>query len=198
MTTFDFVGPGELPDQPRRIICHWTAGAYRASEADRMHYHCLIEWLDEDRDGVPEISFTAGVPIANNMRQLQSGDPANSLDAPDGYAAHTRGFNSYSIGVTVCSMLSAVEDPFHAGPYPIRPQQTEALLAILTQMCAVYSLRPSEAELFTHEEAERVHGRRQRGKWDIRWLPTPESAVMGDAVGPFIRAEVVKRLGFAE
>ena len=31
----------------KRIICHWTAGAYRPSENDGLHYHILI-----DGDGV--------------------------------------------------------------------------------------------------------------------------------------------------
>ncbi|PLU82213.1 N-acetylmuramoyl-L-alanine amidase, partial [Sinorhizobium medicae] len=26
-----------------RIICHWTAGAHKASDFDRGHYHILIE-----------------------------------------------------------------------------------------------------------------------------------------------------------
>jgi len=26
-----------------RVICHWTAGAHKASEFDRGHYHILIE-----------------------------------------------------------------------------------------------------------------------------------------------------------
>jgi hypothetical protein len=27
----------------RRIICHWTAGAYNPSENDLDHYHILID-----------------------------------------------------------------------------------------------------------------------------------------------------------
>lgn len=80
----------------RRIVCHWTAGAYNPSENELDHYHILI-----DGDGVLHRSSHT---IADN-ESTGDGD----------YAAHTLGLNTRAIGVSVCCMAEARENPFDSG-----------------------------------------------------------------------------------
>lgn len=178
----------KLPAPPKRVICHWTAGAHRASDLDRKHYHLLLEHVEGDPERTEDdrVRWIAGVPIERNMRLLSRADTD--------YAAHTRGMNSYSIGVALCGMRGAVDrrpaEPVDPGPSPISRVQVEALIGFLWQMRIVYGLTPTPAQMHTHYEAETLHGVKQAGKWDITWLP---GSVLGpDEVGPWIREQVIR------
>src|SRR5690606_21014224 len=90
-----------LPLVPmKRIIMHWTAGAYQPNDTDKAAYHFLI-------DGTAALH--SGVNVALNSGSLKSG-----------YAAHTLNCNTDSIGVSLCCMAGASETPFDAGKYPMR------------------------------------------------------------------------------
>ena len=179
-------GPFEMQWVPRRIVLHWTAGAGQASQNDKKHYHLLVE-----QDG----TLVAGEPsIASNCRSL-SGAHGWSHDHPDGYAPHTRGFNSYSIGVSLCGMMGATEGPpIMPGAHPLSVSQTDALIPLLAMICKLYGLWPTSHTIVTHEEVQRLHGVKQRGKWDITWLPTNEGVIEGNAVGPWIRQRVAAQM----
>jgi hypothetical protein len=182
--------PFTLPWPPRRIVVHWTAGGPTASQNDRKHYHYLVQQDGQVVEGFPTLKA--------NCRSL-GGVPSWSHDDPDGYAAHCRRFNSWSMGVSLCGMLGAVEggDP---GPHPLVAQQSEVLIAFLARACIRYGLYPTEHRLMTHEEVGRLHGVQQPGKWDVRFLPIATSrgesstVIEGDAVGPYIRAQVIQRI----
>lgn len=183
---FEFPRSADLPSRPQRCILHWTAGRNVASDLDRQHYHILIESRETEAGG-EVLRYVAGVPIASNMRQLGPGDE---------YAAHTRGFNSFSVGVTVCGMLGAVERPFHPGPHPITPLQVKGLVDICVQLAVVYDLAPTEDHFFTHPEAETIHGRPQAGKWDLDRWPHPRTVEwQNENIGPWLRQEMSERIG---
>ncbi|QTF94211.1 N-acetylmuramoyl-L-alanine amidase [Halomonas sp. BM-2019] len=83
----------------KRIVCHWTAGTYKASDLDRKRYHILIE-----SDG----NLVQGIhSIADNVST-----------SDHQYAAHTHLLNTGSIGISVCCMAEARERPFDAGRRP--------------------------------------------------------------------------------
>lgn len=153
-----------------RIIVHWTAGNSKASPDDRKHYHILIE-----DDG----KLVRGIPsIALNDR----------TGAKTGYAAHTKGTNSGSIGVSLCGMRQAKEAPFSAGPSPLTRAQWDALPGVIAALCRRYGIKITPRTVLTHAEVQATLGKQQDGKWDIARLPFDPSKVGATAVGNDMRA----------
>ena len=164
-----------MPRAPiKRIIAHWTAGAHKASALDREHYHIIVE-----ADG-----------------RLVRGDPtiADNVNTSDGdYAAHTRGCNTGSIGVSVACMAGAIERPFKAGPYPMTEIQWRTMAKVCAELCEAYGITVTDKTVLGHGEVQRILGIAQAGKWDpmvLPWNPTLASA----AVGNLFRDEVRRNL----
>lgn len=181
---FTFPDPTSMPP-PRRVIMHWTAGKYLSTADDRHHYHALIEW----DDGMPKV--VAGVPIVNNLHQLTADSPTHKND-PLGYAPHTRGMNSWSVGYSICAMWGAI-DRDNLGDYPLLPEQVDALITLCAQTAAVFGMEVSEDTFFTHYEAQSIHGVEQRGKWDITYMPN-QPGLEADQVGSWLRQQIGSRL----
>jgi N-acetyl-anhydromuramyl-L-alanine amidase AmpD len=144
----------------RRVICHWTGGAYRASGLDRQHYHLLIEG-----DG----NIVRGDrSIADNVRT--TGGP---------YAAHTRACNQFSIGVAVCCMARAQERPFRPGLAPMTELQFERMAELVAELCLRYRIPVTPKTVLGHGEVQTNLGIAQSGKWDplvLPWKPTMPKA----------------------
>lgn len=158
-----------LPAQPRRIILHWTGGGPEAGGADLAAYHYVVQ-----QDGI----VREGVPVPRNMRDL-SGQPISE------YAAHTRGLNSYSVGVGLAGMWQAREGgPY--GEYPITEEQVEAACHWVARLCDAWELPVDATTVHSHWEAEHLHGVPQTGKWDITVLPW-DPAILPHEVGPTLR-----------
>lgn len=159
-----------------RIIVHWTAGTHKASENDKSHYHLLIEG-----DG----TVVKGKPgIDRNQKPVKTG-----------YAAHTRGINSGSIGVSLCCMAGAVEAPFSSGKYPLTKAQWDALPAVLAQLCTHYKIPVTPQTVLSHAEVQGTLKVAQRGKWDIARLSFDLTVKGAKAVGDLFRkstADLVK------
>ena len=136
----------------RRVILHWTAGAGKPSGLDREHYHFLVA-----RDG----AVTEG----------RFGPEANINPVRGAYAAHTLNCNTGSIGVALCGMVGAVERPFSAGAAPLTDLQVEAACALVRSLCRKYGITVSRQTGLSHAEVQPTLGIKQRGKWDIAWLP---------------------------
>jgi len=159
-----------------RIIAHWTGGADRAGAEDRQHYHFLVEG-----DG----SIVAGKE-----------DPADNIVTSDGdYAAHTLNLNKGSIGIAVCGMHGAVEQPFDPGAYPITERQFRAFAILIADLCRRYSIRVTDRTVLTHAEVQHTLGVRQKGKWDIARLPWRNDLIGSKAVGDHLRSLVIEALG---
>lgn len=136
----------------KRIIMHWSAGTYVFNVADRLHYHFAV-----DGDGV---IHTGQHPVSDNE---------NIADGV--YAAHTLNLNTGSIGIAVCAMGNAVERPFTAGDYPIRPNQLSAFIVLAANLARQYGIPISRETVLSHAEVQTTLGVVQNGKWDIKWLP---------------------------
>jgi hypothetical protein len=136
-----------------KIIVHWTAGGYSASENDREHYHILV-------DG--DFKLVRGIySIKANVSTSDS----------DGYAAHTKNCNTGSIGISACCMAGAIENPFSPGKYPLQEEQWDILASIAADLCKEYSIPIGETTVLQHGEVEVSLGIAQSGKWDICRLP---------------------------
>ena len=155
----------------KRVIMHWTAGAYVASEVDREHYHMVIEG---DLD-------------------LIKGDYSikdNEVIHGSNYAAHTRSCNTGSIGISLCCMAGAVESPFNAGKYPMKKEQVDKLILCVAQLCRVYGIPVTRQTVLSHAEVQPTLGITQAGKWDYTRLPFEPTIIGALPVGDFIRSRV--------
>lgn len=154
-----------------RIIVHWTAGAHKASEFDRGHYHILIE--DDGR-------LVRGIPtIAQNAAPMKKGVGAH----------HTLNCNTGSIGVSLCCMGNAIESPFDAGNFPMTRAQWDALAPVLADLCKFYKISVTNKTVLSHAEVQVNLGIKQRQKWDISRLAFEPSIKGAKACGDIFRKQ---------
>ncbi|MBN9084314.1 MAG: N-acetylmuramoyl-L-alanine amidase [Rhizobiales bacterium 62-17] len=162
-----------MPDAiMKRIIVHWTAGAYKASALDKSHYHVLIEDDGQLVHGKPSIAL-------NDARGAKAG-----------YAAHTLNCNTGSIGVSLCCMAGAIESPFKAGTAPMTRAQWEKLPRVIADLCWRYGIAITPQTVLSHAEVQVNLGIKQRGKWDISRLAFDPSTVGAKACGDALRKAV--------
>lgn len=163
----------------RRIILHWSAGGHKANATDKRHYHFIVEG-----DGT----------VVSGSHLPESNNPIRNPRDSSTYAAHTRGMNSGSIGVSLAAMRGAKERPFQPGPSPVTDRQVEAAAKLVADLCRRHNIPLQRDTVLTHAEVETTLGVKQAGKWDICWLPgmsAPEDAVV---VGDRIRQMVAQAL----
>lgn len=155
----------------KRIIIHWTAGSYNPSQDDLSHYHFVV-------DGNGAV-VNGKLPVEENK-------------APIGktYAAHTLNCNSDSIGVAIAAMAGAQERPFNAGAAPIKEIQLEALAGLVAGLCKQYGIPITRETVLTHAEVQPTLRIKQKGKWDIAWLPHLSAPIDPIAAGDMIRGRV--------
>jgi N-acetyl-anhydromuramyl-L-alanine amidase AmpD len=158
----------------RRIIVHWTAGAFVPSENDLSHYHILI-----DGDG----ELHRGTHTIADNESTGDGD----------YAAHTLGANTRAIGVSVCCMAGAKETPFKSGDFPMKQKQWEAMVDVVAQLCKKYRIDVTPRTVLGHGEVEKNLDIKQRGKWDPMKLSFATNLSKAE-VGKKLREEVQAQL----
>ena len=160
----------------KRIIIHWTAGAYQPNEIDYNHYHYLITG-----DGlVLKGKFS---PLANEV--CRAAKNKNAL-----YAAHCGGGNTGSIGIAMCGMLG-FKNSKCVGDYPLKSKQVEACFAQIAKLCREYKIPITPETVMTHYEfGQKNPNTTSNGKIDIIYLP-PYSNVVKNQLGDFIRNKVI-------
>ena len=160
---------------PKAVVVHWTAGASKASSIDRQHYHFMVEG-----DGT----------IVQGVHTIQDNDVVGDND----YAAHCRGFNTRTIGVSLCGMAGAQESPFKAGRFPINEKQFRVLCLLVARICKRYAIPVTSTRVLTHAEVQPNLGIRQRGKWDITRIPWAPGLVGAKACGDYLRSTIIDSL----
>lgn len=150
----------------RRIIVHWTAGSYRASDLDKTHYHILIEG--------------SGQVVAGNNRIS-----ANAAPAQEPRASHTKNCNTRSIGVAICCMAGAIERPFSAGLFPVTERQWEVMAQVVAELCRAYDIGVTADTVLAHGEVQARLNIPQRGKWDPMVLPFATSRSPAEVMNGF-------------
>ncbi|WP_051000227.1 peptidoglycan recognition protein family protein, partial [Sinorhizobium fredii] len=158
-----------------RVICHWTAGAHKASEFDRSHYHILIEDDGKLICGIPSIKL-------------------NEAPAKKGYAAHTLGCNSGSIGVSLCCMGGSNESPFDPGKYPMTRRQWDALTSVVADLCRPPFIPITDKTTSCPAEVQNNQLSHQRGKWDFTRSSVDPSIKGAKSCGDKLRAEASAKL----
>lgn len=163
----------------KRIIGHWSAGGYRASALDKKHYHFIVEI-----DGT----------VVRGDKPVE----ANNNTADGDYAAHTLGTNTGAIGVAIAAMAGAVERPFNPGTRPITDAQLRAYVDLCARLCRDYAIPVTRQTVLTHAEVQPTLGIKQKGKWDITWLPGMEKPGDPVAVGDQLRAWILAKVKVME
>ena len=159
----------------KRIIIHWTGGTGTFGTLDAEHYHFAIDWTGKVHQGKHK--------------------PEANLDCTDGrYAAHTRRCNTGSIGIALCGMHEAVERPFDPGKNPINHKQIDALAELCADLCEGYGIPVTPQTVLTHAEVQPTLGIKQRGKWDITWLPDAKGPMKPVNVGNILRERIAAEM----
>jgi hypothetical protein len=171
----DPLPPDWLPDcSMKRIHIHWTAGSYTPSEDDLEHYHFIVGGDGKIQRGKHSI--------------------ADNVSTSDGdYAAHTKDANTGAIGVSAACMAGAIQSPFNAGKYPLKPEQWSLLADIAAQLCRKYKIGVTSKTVLQHGEVQQQLGISQSGKWDITALPWDPNLDAGEVCDQF-RGMVIDRL----
>jgi hypothetical protein len=152
----------------KRIILHWSAGAHTPSDLDRNHYHFIIDGAGRVHNGKWPVS-------------------ANEKPVKGQYAAHTLNANTGSIGVAVAAMAGAKERPFDAGSHPITPAQVQTLVTLCRKLMAEHGIKATRETVLSHAEVQPTLDIKQRGKWDIAWIPGMDKPGDPVKVGDHIR-----------
>lgn len=160
----------------KKICIHWSAGPYRKTSLDTLHYHFTV-----DKDGV----VTNGeFPVEANIPPLK----------PSQYAAHCGGGNSYCIGVSLLGM-GGYKGRNSVGQFPLTRKQCEAAWQFIAGLCKGYGIPVTPETVFTHYEfGKRNPSTSSRGKIDITFLPH-EPKLQAHEVGDHIRGKVRWYLG---
>lgn len=159
----------------KRIIMHWTGGAASASGRDLKAYHGLVEQSCEVvyGDYKPE---------------------DNTSTAGGHYAAHTRALNTGSIGLAMCGMHGARENPFNPGKHPLTGEQVKRFAGLVAEFAHTYQIPVTRRTILFHSEVQETLGIWQRAKWDCMWLPGMDRPGNAIEVGDTMRFMVAAKL----
>ena len=152
----------------KRIIIHWTGGAYFPCETDLSAYHFLIDKNGKIYKGIYK--------------------PEDNENCSDGkYAKHCGGGNTGAIGVALCAM-AGFDLKNKKTPYPITEEQLISLFELLSELAQKYKI--DKNFIMTHYEFGRKNPKTSSyGKIDITYLP-PFSKLKPEQTGDFIRSKI--------
>lgn len=174
---------GWKPEFPQgrieRIYTHWSAHDY---ESVFPAYHFCVA-----RDSEGDIVVVNTHDVRENMR--------NVYEAPDDpYAAHTRGRNSFAVGISIMGMHGSTPEDF--GEYPLTEELIDALCTLGARLAEFYGIEIDAEHVMSHAEAALIDGYFGNGdeeRWDIaRLRAEPRPLVPQDAidVGEELRARM--------
>ena len=152
-----------------RIYTHWSAHDYRSVFPA---YHFCIATSDAG-----ELLVVNTHDVRENMR--------NVYDAPDDpYAAHTRGRNSFALGISIMAMEQSRPDDF--GRYPLTEPLIDGLCVVGAKLAKFYGVEIDSDRVMSHAEAalhDGYFGTRPEERWDIaRLRAEPRALVPQDAI----------------
>lgn len=156
----------------KRIIMHWSAGAYKASSLDKKHYHKIVEGDGKIVNG--------DIPIENNSAAYRKQNPKGA------YAAHTLNCNTDSIGISMACMAGAVEGKTN-GKNPMTQAQFESMCKLAAELCKKYKIPVTNKTVLSHAEVQTNLGIKQRGKWDFTVIPFKPELKGAAACGNYAR-----------
>ena len=161
------------------IYLHWSGGDYTTLYS--AYHFC-----------VASIAGSGPLVYATHRLEANMRDVRAEPDSP--YAAHTRGRNSFAIGISAMCMQQAAPADF--GPYPLTLDLIDGLCRVAKVLADFYRI-PIQAEtIMTHAEAACIDGyfgSGQEERWDIARLRTSQRPLVESdalAVGGILRAKI--------
>ena len=161
------------PDLPvgriERIYTHWSAHDYQSVFPA---YHFCVATTEHG-----DIVVVNTHDVRENMR--------NVYDAPDEpYAAHTRGRNSFALGISIMSMEGSTPEDF--GKYPLTEELIDGLCSVGAKLAKFYGVTIDADHVMSHAEAalhDGYFGTKPEERWDIaRLAAEPRALVPQDGV----------------
>ena len=147
----------KLPKGPiENIYTHWSAHDYQS--VFPAYHFCVATRAD----GKLVVANTHDV--RENMR--------NVYEAPDEpYAAHTRGRNSFALGISIMAMEGA--KPADFGAYPLTEPLIDGLCKVGAYLAKYYGVPVDADHIMSHAEAalhDGYFGTAENERWDIARL----------------------------
>jgi hypothetical protein len=171
------------PDLPagqiERIYTHWSAHDY---ESVFPAYHFCVATKPSG-----EIVVVNTHDVRENMR--------NVYDAPDEpYAAHTRGRNSFALGISIMAMEGSRPEDF--GRYPLTEPLIDALCAVGAKLAKFYGVPIDADHIMSHAEAalrDGYFGTKPEERWDIARLRAEDRPLVPED-GVIVGEELRRRM----
>ena len=139
-----------------RIYTHWSAHDYHS--VFPAYHFCIAT------DEAGEILVVNTHDVRENMRDV--------YQAPDEpYAAHTRGRNSYAIGISIMAMEGATPENF--GRFPLTEPLVDGLCLLGAKLAKYYGVMIDAEHVMSHAEAalhDGYFGTAPEERWDIARL----------------------------
>jgi hypothetical protein len=155
----------------KRFHVHWTAGGHKANSTDKAAYHILIEG-----DG--------------NLVRGDKSMAANAKGAGMKQASRTLNANTGAIGVSMCCMANAKENPFDAGKFPMTEKQWDKMIEVVAELAETYGIMVTPVTVLSHAEVWPNLNIKQKNKWDIVRCAFDSSTLGHREVGDLMRAEI--------
>ncbi len=139
-----------------RIYTHWSAHPYKF--VFPAYHFCVTT----DESGAIVVVHTHDV--TENMRDVRQlpNEP---------YAPHTRGRNSYALGISIMAMEGATPQDF--GEYPLTEPLVDGLCLLAAKLARYYEVPIDAEHIMSHAEAalhDGYFGTAPHERWDIAWL----------------------------
>jgi|SRR5579884_258496 len=166
-----------------RIYTHWSAHDY---ESVFPAYHFCIA-----KTSAGDLVVVNTHDVRENMREVY-----NAPEEP--YAAHTRGRNSFALGISIMAMEGAAPHDF--GSYPLTEDLLDALCLVGAKLANSYGVPIDAEHVMSHAEAalrDGYFGMAPEERWDIARLRAEDRALVPqDAldVGEQLRARMRRSL----
>ncbi|MDQ2818024.1 MAG: N-acetylmuramoyl-L-alanine amidase [Candidatus Eremiobacteraeota bacterium] len=148
------------------LYLHWSAGPY---DKPSSAYHFVV-------------GCASGTLFAQQTHDVR--ENMRPLGPEMEYATHTRGRNSFAIGVSALCMLDATPHDF--GPAPLTSALLDALLAMTAFIAGRYAVRIDADHVLTHAECavlDGYFGLLPHERWDLsRLTPAPQQLLLREAM----------------
>jgi N-acetylmuramoyl-L-alanine amidase len=166
---------------------HWNIGEWAPQLPEGKIERIYTHWSAHDYGSVfPAYHFciattkTGSIVVVNthdlreNMRNVYE-----AADEP--YAAHTRGRNSFAVGVSIMGMEEAKPEDF--GAYPLTEDRVGALCLVAAHIAKSYGVPIDAGHVMSHAEAalhDGYFGTGPEQRWDIARLRADERPLEPD------------------
>lgn len=157
-----------------RITMHWAVTGYKATKHCLQYYH--------------------GVTEGDGTEVMGRLPPKSNQTTKTDYIAHARGFNTSNIGKCMAAMAGAKYHPFDPGKFPMTRHQVIHFCFNVAKTAKRYGILVTRETVFSHAEIEERFGKKQKGKWDIRWLPGLTKTYPAEVIGDILRKLVQLQL----